>query len=315
MDEPSAATLRDRLPALAPDELERALALAQPRRPGPPLGSAEAEAIALRNGWKPVLREMLDESQLDARRAAFEREGFETSLGQRFVTHAAGRIDRSGTRKADGGTERVVLFVGRDENALREAAQLERDATLNDRRLGELLGYPRCCVDAFVGTPRPRTAMQLLRAAQRRTVGLGDALLDVADLRAFHFVPWTPCTFRCAPSIEYAARIDAWLGRHHPEFARDVRVRLRATRLVLHADVQIAIRGHWESDVFVVERAVPASQFHPPNVRLPPESYEATARLLVALQRAGSLRRLDDTLAIDGLDPRALERALLLEFE
>jgi hypothetical protein len=317
MELPTPAILLDRLPDLAATDFALACARVVPSVRRIPLGSGEAEEIALRRGWKPLVRQLLDAADVERKQADFARDGFVTRIGQRFLVQGTGRIDRFPNARSGPGVERVLLFAGRERERVDEAAEIERAVPSRDERLGKLLGFPACCIRAFVETERPRETMQLLHRAQAHTAGRGDALLNVTDLRVFHYLPWIPCSFRCAPAIEYATRLERYLREHHAMFAEQVRATLRATRLILHADVQLALRGTWNEtgDTYRVERAVPAAQFHPPGVQLGADEVHAVARLLVAVERSGSIRRAGGYLAIDGVNDAALASALLLEFE
>jgi hypothetical protein len=195
----------------------------------------------------------------------------------------------------------VALFAGRDRAMLERAVATEQSDVADDRTLGELLGFPPCCIERFLSVAPPRETMALLRAAQ-------------CDLRQFHYLSWIPCSFRCEPSMEYARRIEAWLKRRDSAFADRVRAASSASRLLLHPDVQLSMRGTWRGDRFEIESAWPTSRDHHPDVRLSDDAREAVARLQLAVERAGAVERSGAKLSIEGVDPACLRGALLVEF-
>lgn len=312
MPAPTSASLRDALPR--PDEatLESALARVAPVGVRPPFGSGEAEEIALRRGWKPVVRQLLRGDQLERKRVGFEREGFFTAVGNMTVVRGAGAIGKhKGMAQS---IPRTPFFVGRDAARVEEAAAIERVERGDDRVLGTLLGFPSCCIEAFMQVPRPRGTMMLLHASNLATHGPGDYRLNVCDLRLFHFLPWIPCSFRCEASIAYASQLEAYVAAREPAFAIRTREALSAARLVLHPDVQLSMRGARQSNRFVIESVWPSARDHHPDVHLDADTREAVARLLVAVERASEIDLSGPTLAIAGIAAAPLADSLLVEF-
>lgn len=174
-----------------------------PTRPSSGLGS-ELEQLAFRIGIKPALR-----TWVSTRRAS----GLVQGLERRGVAVAR-------SVELDG---KVVLYVGRDRarvEALRAAEAIvlpgrgapSEEGLAAHRTLGRLLGYPRCCVDAYLarvargvhlradGTRAAEVVVALEDAASRSDSRLGRLNVVAPGHRAL--VPFYPCRLDC----EYAAR-------------------------------------------------------------------------------------------------------------
>jgi hypothetical protein len=182
------------------------------------------EQLAFGLGLKPTLR--LAFGALDERDA--ERRAAE-ARGQRVATGA----DRRG---------RAILYVARDEATARALAETEArsmeasDASLDaHRELGRLLGYPACCVEAFVarlargalaeGVAEDHVAVEDALARSRIVrAGLNATPLDFGPALVSHYV----CRFDCPQSLAYAEAVHAELERRAPAVARAVRDRVSA---------------------------------------------------------------------------------------
>jgi hypothetical protein len=138
-----------------------------------PLGCGRGASLAFEAALKPMLRELLEESSIESARARFEHAGFVTELSPlafgptrdgwlgTFESRAEAAGDRSRVRRP--------LYVGRVRSTLREAIDAEVARTADGARtLGRLLGYPRCCVEAFVVAPDRRASRLWAAAAARK---------------------------------------------------------------------------------------------------------------------------------------------------
>ncbi len=274
-------------------------------RPIPyPLGSGEADTIALLAGDKPLVRQLLDAGSLSRARIRFAELG--------LVSEAAPASKSFAVRPG-----RTVIFFGRDASIVREAARLESRAE-HDEELGRLLGYPSCCIAAYLEAPLPRDNLALYRAAFVHT-GAEEAAgrLNGLDLGVFHWISWLPCSFACAPSLAFAnavaraitERHDAALGRNapacapgcaHEQFVERIDDALGARRLALHADVQVSMTGAVSGASVRVERAWPTARDRHPSVPLDPDARDAVARLVTLVRRAREVAIHDGALHVDG---------------
>ena len=277
-----------------------------------PIGCGRGASIALELGLKPMLRELIAVPDLDAARTRFERDGFAVEISPMVVgaTHDGwlGRPEsREGTAR-DAGDDRRPVYVGHDRERLRQAVEAELARTLEGARtLGLLLGYPACCVEAFVSAGRDRRAQRLWAAAAGRTEGPFAARLNALDHAVFSYVSWFPCRFDCAPSLALADALATEIERRHPELVRAIDRALGAPRLVLAPEVQLVIEGSARGrSLASVLRAGACDR--DPRVRVDPRETDVTARALAWLAGSETIDVQAGALVVDGA-----ARALPLE--
>ena len=310
--------------------LEAARAAVAARTIDYPYGTGQAEEVALAAGLKPIVRQQLPAHAVDAARARFEAQGYLTRVG-------AGRM-------ADTRSPGQVLHVGRDATALQESLALDTVADDTEvrhgqtvERLGHVLGYPACCVSAFVELPAPRRNLPLLARALARTTGLGAARLNMLDLAVFHYISWIPCALDCQASLRYADAVAQHLrqlhgrplhlepqpaqGRapcppdcRHVRFVDAVDAALAAPRLVLFEAVQLSLTGTWRGDELRIAQVWPTARDRHPRAGLDGQDAEVTARLLALVQQAERVAVQDHTLFLDGQPVLASAEMLLVPF-
>ena len=111
-----------------------------------------------------------------------------------------------------------VLFAATEQRALNRAAEADRAGDRDAqavRELGELLGYPRCCVERY------------LSLGVRDDAALFDALLTPGPAPVeslwlaggLALIAHAPCGLRCAPTLELGRATLAALESKHPGFA------------------------------------------------------------------------------------------------
>ena len=208
------------------------------------LGAAHSDYLALRSGLKPLMRELVEPARWPVRQAQLVRDGFlfgvhpmpvrsgrrdgyladERQLGVLEQRRRAGLVDEADGPLAEADLaveERLLVLIGRDRAVIDEALSIERrllggygqeQALRISARLGRLLGYPRCCVDAYanLGTLRANaTAVRAAAAASERF----EPLLNNLNLSIFHYISWFPCRYDCQASLEWARQLDGLLQR------------------------------------------------------------------------------------------------------
>jgi hypothetical protein len=317
-----------RLEATAMDALDRALPPLTTSSPwlertrtrslDYPIGCGRGASIALEAGLKPMLRELLPIAAIDEARERFERAGWATELsplvfGPTRDGWLGGPESREDTVR-EPREERRPLYVGRDRGALREAiaAELAR-TTEGARALGGLLGYPPCCVEAFVGRSDRRAAALWAAAAARSERFL--PRLNVLDHAILAYVAFFPCRFDCPDAAARADAIAALLARRHPALVSCVDAALARPRLVLAPEIQLALEPRPDStlevrrgslDALVHVRSVAAACVErDPRVPIDARESEITARALAWLGDACTLAIERGVLLVDGR-PRPL---------
>lgn len=128
--------------------------------------------------------------------------------------------------------ERTLPAPDASDDAARRAAH---------RDLGALLGYPSCCIDAFIEqerSPDSELADDFLyaRGALARTAGPPHRWLNplIEGPRA-RLIEHYPCRYDCRPSLAYAGRVAAELARLAPEPFEELDRRL-ACRVSIRPD-------------------------------------------------------------------------------
>jgi hypothetical protein len=120
--------------------------------------------------------------------------------------------DAAGAARVDLHT--VIASRGAEAPAIAEA---ERDRSPEGtRRAGLLLGYPPCCVDAFVALAASGAAEAegINEAAVRSTAGLdGEIPWEMNTLSHMSPVGFTPCRAACPGALAFARRLLDALGR------------------------------------------------------------------------------------------------------
>ena len=106
------------------------------------------------------------------------------------------------------------IFFSRDPDLAHRAAALERDLVAGrisfegfSRRMGELLGYPECCVNAFVSAGRLASTAELWRLAHARSQDFFPELSCFDPLSPVTLVPHIPCRFDCKASLDLAHKV------------------------------------------------------------------------------------------------------------
>jgi hypothetical protein len=201
----------DRVPTALPAHTIAMRRYGEPRR---------IDLVALAEGARPVAKF----EDLAAGVAAKLVQRLEAS-GLRVVRVGpySKRFDVSVSREQGGGAlYTVIASRGAEAQAVAEA---ERDRSSEGaRRAGLALGYPPCCVEAFVAVERTPAAEAegINEAAIRATVGLdGPIPWEMNTLSQMSPVGFTPCRADCPEALAFARRLIDALGRVDPE-GRDV---------------------------------------------------------------------------------------------
>jgi len=224
---------------------------------GRSLGATQGEWAQLQLGLKQVLRERLDEDRIQPLRARCAAEGLELLV---IPLPAAPDADLDGV--ATSTWRHAHAYVGRDRAALEEAAALDGSmipyqtaptsrtlATTDDtRRLGELLGYPPCCTEAFTRWHEQLVDNHGPIAAAAEASERFDPLLNNVCLGAFRLIGWFPCRYDCPASLEIARRVKDKLNRLYPRRLPQATRVLSMPRVYMDERRQLILDGHVDGD-------------------------------------------------------------------
>lgn len=253
--------------------------------------SVDTELLALRIGLKPAIRAMAPRSRIGAMRAALEGVGLHVERRDR-EERVLGEACDVLCASPELGRAQALVLAERDLYDAHARGEREEEAKVA-ARIGELLGYPGCCIDAHVAVIRARTAessddFEMIRRAwvPRPAARLNVFLRAIAPA----FVPFEPCTFDCPRALAYANEIAAALGREDaPALARlDALLALPVAAHPTGAVAQVAL----DPTTGAITSVTPIPRVH----HLPlSEADRHTLEALVG-RRADPLGHLDDAL-------------------
>lgn len=153
------------------------------------------------------------------------------------------------TDRRDQGEQRVELYIARDPELARRAAQLqaEGDPSAALREIGELVGYPACCVAAFADQDDRANNSLNRYYSQVRTIA-ADASTAVPwpwELNNLHtmIAPFYPCSYRCGAALAWARSSLNEMRRAHPRAYDELRSILRQPVLYFDHDHQLVFDG------------------------------------------------------------------------
>lgn len=137
------------------------------------------------------------------------------------------RIERRPRPVVNWNIEASDILVSREYELLIELVNLwskETKGVDDHRRLGELLGYPRCCVEKFI----ERGVAGARRSFHRQLIGKG---LDMRVPIEFWAIYHTPCSIDCGSSMDLGRRYIESVRRISMDDYRWVVSRLESTYL------------------------------------------------------------------------------------
>ncbi|AKF03233.1 radical SAM protein [Sandaracinus amylolyticus] len=157
-------------------------------------------------------------------------------------------IDASGSKHLEGRSHAIVA-VARTDDDLAEIVALQR--ARDTRAMGARMGYPTCCVEAFLAQPDRRDNVENERATLRRT---GARAIDARVVRTgpVRLLSHHPCSGDCAASIAIAEQALQHLAAIDPRGARWARETLARPSLFLDHARSALLEGAWRGDRFEV---------------------------------------------------------------
>ncbi len=149
----------------------------------------------------------------------------------------------------------IHVFFARTLEQARRVAAIERAFVSAERgpspygtaafawEMGRALGYPECCIEAFVSAGPRATTHDLLRRAHARSRAFSWLLNCLNPASPFPLIPHLPCRFDCEASIVLARAVHGLLDRLFPGLAGTARALLRRPCLLLGPDRAVALSG------------------------------------------------------------------------
>jgi hypothetical protein len=193
------------------------------------------EEMAFLEGIKPALYLTVPRDEAPALLAKYREFTVETVDYARTRDDVTDRRERVNTPPGEG--THVDLFIARDPSAAKRAWEIYQTPRGPSERLaemGEILGYPPCCVRAFEALDDRSNNTAIRYAAWARTMAEGRSFAWELNNLFAHVLPSFPCTYGCERAVGQARAVLAMFARHDPEGAK--RLRARLARPVLYVD-------------------------------------------------------------------------------
>lgn len=218
---------------------------------GPRLATFDPEADAVRLGLKPAcLKEQVPAGDVAGLGRAYAALGLRSREVSRYRLEA---------RRGDHvpGDEMSIVAVARDGATLDALAS--RQGALRRARdprlvveVGELMGYPPCCAEAFA---RLDDQGDNLGNERRPFVDHPGERVDrrLSRLGALRLVSHHLCSPSCAPSARLAAALVEAMASIDPEGARGLERALAAPVLFVDYRRRARLTGAWQGDRFALE--------------------------------------------------------------
>ncbi|MBK9030458.1 MAG: hypothetical protein IPL61_03805 [Myxococcales bacterium] len=143
------------------------------------------------------------------------------------------------------GAPRIELYLARDPALARRAATLQADdPTRHGPELGALLGYPPCCVAAFLAQAErgDNSLNRYLAAARTRDDDDGAAWPWPLNDLHLRLIAFYPCSYRCPAALAVARATVEAIAAARPAAAMALAAALTATVLYVDHDHQVWLR-------------------------------------------------------------------------
>lgn len=202
------------------------------------------ELWPFRAGTKPVAFLTALPADVDRLAAYFEGAHVERRERRVHVGPQDAWIDRR-----DLGEARVELYIARDPATALLAARLqtEGDPSASLRAIGELMGYPRCCVEAFAAQTSRSNNTRNRYATAARTGEDGAWPWELNNLHTL-LIPCYPCSYACGAARALAASALSAMDAAHPGARRAIGERLARPALYFDHERQIVLHGEASGD-------------------------------------------------------------------
>lgn len=249
------------------------------------------DLIALRRGARDIAK--FEDLPPAAARALAQR-----LAGEGFTARTEGpyrrRFDLALSARGAGDRYTVIASRGAAAHALAEAERDRRDD--GTRRAGALLGYPPCCVEAFIATSHTPEAERdgVNEACLRALADAGPVHWSLHPLSSVSPIGFAPCHGRCARAMSFARKVFDAVRAEDPDAAETVRRTLSTPVLALRVSLFWALIDGAITDGRVrYARAV----MHDDGT-LPWLTEPAARRLGAPLAHANALALTDDALTL-----------------
>jgi len=233
------------------------------------------EWLAVKHGIKPVLRTVLRTDKFEYVEKLCRKEGL-SSLIKPFTQLYGTKLN----------SPINIIYVSRSKDLLEEAYLSDKSG--DREKLGELLGYPSCCVDFFsealkdAESPfpvktylktngKPSFLVNNVFKLESRLSSSGVEKIqknpDFANRISHLFlISHIPCSYTCKESIDTGKEILTLLKREEPEVAKEIEFTLRKPLLFFDDFNWIIFNGKASGNTLDYASILPPLSLMPGNV-------------------------------------------------
>lgn len=162
------------------------------------------EEVAFAIGDKPVLYLVVPSRDVEALQSKYAS----AKLVRREIPLAIESATGRRVYESDAGETNAHVFLSNDAILAQRAAQLwDEGSSRNAVAIGELLGYPSCCVAAFMALGERGNNAALTYVTAARSRALAAPFHSALNSTVRHVLPCTPCSFGCSRAITLAERV------------------------------------------------------------------------------------------------------------
>lgn len=145
---------------------------------------------------------------------------------------------------ASGAEPRAIVFAGRTLEDVVEACETEkglvggsRERAPFVRKMGALLGYPDCCVEAYADAPSQDDATHIARLSEAHE----GRLAPEQNWTWFRLFSHTPCKPSCAKTARLGRGTLEAIARMNPTYAAKLEASLRSVAIIVDFDCSVQL--------------------------------------------------------------------------
>lgn len=156
------------------------------------------EILALKHDLKPAVRLFVDEKNGDMmRRELRECPCYVEKSSQLFFDKDV-KLSKNQNGKR-------ILYLSKSKEVIRDLVRYDNASPFkNSREIGELLGYPPCCIESYCGTAA-RSYSGYITSVHKKTRTF-HFILNILDSN-LSMISHYPCRFDCSASILYGEKL------------------------------------------------------------------------------------------------------------
>lgn len=205
-----------------------------------PIFGSKTKALEILYLWmdmKPVVRQGFYQEELDKVREFCNKNNLAMEVSQyKIILADKNKYSNKGVKVPAEDPQRGMFFVyiskDKEKAMLAETYEMKND----HRDLGLLLGYPKCCVDAYLkhASIMAQGSNDFLRMTVRNSKEYRYPFFNNISRRGDDLVLLShfPCSFGCAESMEMAKRNFRFIKQRFPKLAINIGETLRGRMLL-----------------------------------------------------------------------------------